>query len=72
MSGHGKKKAKKQSSDQLKRLGCILRLVSLHFTMDEGNNRAVHTMFKKLYDAGLIYRETTWSTGILSLRQPGR
>ncbi|WP_348246503.1 class I tRNA ligase family protein, partial [Salmonella enterica] len=26
------------------------------FTMDEGNNRAVRVMFKKLYDQGLIYR----------------
>ena len=42
--------------DQLKRLGCSCDWSRLRFTMDEGNNRAVRTMFKKLFDAGLIYR----------------
>lgn len=42
--------------DQLKRLGCSCDWSRLRFTMDDGNNRAVRTMFKKLFDAGLIYR----------------
>lgn len=41
---------------QLKRLGCSCDWQRQRFTMDNGNNRAVRTMFKKLYDAGLIYR----------------
>lgn len=42
--------------EQLKRLGSSCDWSRLRFTMDEGNNRAVRTMFKKLFDAGLIYR----------------
>lgn len=42
--------------NQLKRLGCSCDWSRLRFTMDEGNNRAVRTIFKKLYDANLIYR----------------
>lgn len=42
--------------NQLKRMGSSCDWSRLRFTMDEGNNRAVRTMFKKLYDAGLIYR----------------
>jgi valyl-tRNA synthetase len=42
--------------EQLQSLGCSCDWSRLRFTMDEGNNRAVRTMFKKLYDAGLIYR----------------
>lgn len=42
--------------DQLKRLGCSCDWSRLRFTMDEGNNRAVRTIFKKLYDDNLIYR----------------
>jgi len=42
--------------EQLKRLGCSCDWSRLRFTMDEGNNRAVRTMFKKLFDDGLIYR----------------
>lgn len=41
---------------QLKRLGCSCDWSRLRFTMDTGNNQAVKTMFKKMYDAGLIYR----------------
>jgi len=41
---------------QLRRLGCSCDWSRQRFTMDEGNNRAVRTMFKKLFDAGLIYR----------------
>jgi len=42
--------------EQLKKLGCSCDWSRLRFTMDEGNNRAVRTMFKKLYDQKLIYR----------------
>lgn len=42
--------------NQLRRLGCSCDWSRIRFTMDEGNNRAVRTMFKKLFDAGLIYR----------------
>lgn len=42
--------------EQLKRLGCSCDWSRLRFTMDEGNNRAVRTIFKKLYDSNLIYR----------------
>lgn len=41
---------------QLKKLGASCDWSRLRFTMDEGNNRAVRTIFKKLYDEGLIYR----------------
>lgn len=41
---------------QLKKMGCSCDFERGRFTMDEGNNRAVRTTFKKLYDAGLIYR----------------
>lgn len=43
--------------NQLKRLGCSCDWSRLRFTMDEGNNHAVRTMFKKLYDSKLIYRD---------------
>lgn len=42
--------------EQIKSLGCSCDWTRERFTMDEGNNRAVRTMFKKMYDAGLIYR----------------
>lgn len=41
---------------QLKRLGCSCDWQRLRFTMDEQNNRAVRTTFKKMFDDGLIYR----------------
>ncbi len=41
---------------QLKRLGCICDWERTRFTMDEGCSLAVRTVFKELYDAGLIYR----------------
>lgn len=41
---------------QLKSVGCSCDWSRLRFTMDSGNNRAVRTVFKKLFDAGLIYR----------------
>lgn len=42
--------------NQLKKLGCSCDWSRQRFTMDEGNNQAVRTIFKKMYDAGLIYR----------------
>jgi valyl-tRNA synthetase len=42
--------------NQLKMLGCSCDWSRQRFTMDEGNNRAVRTIFKKLFDQGLIYR----------------
>lgn len=41
---------------QLKRLGSSCDWSRLRFTMDEQNNRAVRTAFKRLYEQGLIYR----------------
>ncbi len=41
---------------QLKTLGCSCDWSRQRFTMDEGNNFAVRTIFKKLYDENLIYR----------------
>ncbi|SFP97228.1 valyl-tRNA synthetase [Amycolatopsis arida] len=42
--------------DQMKRLGDGVDWSRERFTMDEGLSRAVQTMFKRLYDDGLIYR----------------
>ena len=41
---------------QLKRLGCSCDWERERFTMDEGCSLAVRTVFKQLYDQGLIYR----------------
>jgi valyl-tRNA synthetase len=41
---------------QLKRLGCMCDWERTRFTMDEGCSLAVRTVFKELYDGGLIYR----------------
>ncbi len=51
-----KKSSETRIIEQLKRLGSSCDWSRLRFTMDEGNNYAVRTMFKKLFDAGLIYR----------------
>lgn len=42
--------------EQLKRLGSSCDWSRLRFTMDDGNNQSVRTIFKKLYDDGLIVR----------------
>ncbi len=42
--------------EQLKKLGCSCDWQRERFTMDEGCSKAVLTVFKKLYDEGLIYR----------------
>ncbi|MBO0775560.1 MAG: valine--tRNA ligase, partial [Actinobacteria bacterium] len=41
---------------QMRRLGDSVDWTRERFTMDEGLSRAVHTIFKQLYDDGLIYR----------------
>ncbi len=41
---------------QMERLGDGVDFTRERFTMDEGLSRAVGTMFKRLYDDGLIYR----------------
>lgn len=45
-----------QILDQMRRLGDSVDWTRERFTMDEGLSRAVITIFKKLYDADLIYR----------------
>ena len=42
--------------NQLKRMGSSADWDRERFTMDEGNNKAVNTVFKKLYDKGWIYK----------------
>jgi len=42
--------------DQMRRLGDGVDWSRLTFTMDPGPARAVHVIFKELFDAGLIYR----------------
>jgi valyl-tRNA synthetase len=41
---------------QMRRLGDGVDWTRDRFTMDEGLSRAVRTMFKRLFDAGLVYR----------------
>ena len=42
---------------QMRRLGDSIDWTRERFTMDEGLSRAVQTIFKRLYDDGLIYRD---------------
>src|SRR3990167_6175294 len=51
-----KEKSQHQILGQLKKLGCSCDWDRLRFTMDEENNLAVRTAFKKMYDDGLIYQ----------------
>jgi valyl-tRNA synthetase len=44
--------------EQLRVLGASCDWSRFTFTMDEGPSRAVRTVFKRLYDKGLIYRGT--------------
>ena len=41
---------------QIRSMGASLDWSRLAFTLDDKRNMAVHTMFKKMYDDGLIYR----------------
>jgi valyl-tRNA synthetase len=55
---------------QMRRLGDSVDWTRERFTMDEGLSRAVQTMFKKLYDDGLIYRAerlVNWSPDLRSV-----
>lgn len=45
-----------QIVDQLKKLGCSCDWMRHRFTMDKESNFAVRTLFKKMYDDGLIYQ----------------
>ncbi|MDN3506569.1 MAG: valine--tRNA ligase [Simkaniaceae bacterium] len=51
-----KEKSQGHILSQLRRLGCSCDWDRLAFTMDETRCAAVSTMFKKMYDDGLIYR----------------
>jgi valyl-tRNA synthetase len=51
-----KEESESQILAQIKKLGCSCDWSRLSFTMDEKRNVAVSSMFKKLFDAGLIYR----------------
>jgi len=51
-----KEKSETTILSQLKKLGCSCDWSRLHFTMDAGCNRAVKTVFKRLFDEGIIYR----------------
>ena len=51
-----KEESESQILGQLKKLGCSCDWSRLSFTMDETRNKAVVTMFKKMFDDGLIYR----------------
>lgn len=51
-----KEVSEKRILEQLKKMGASCDWSRLRFTMDEGNNKAVRTVFKKMYDAGIIYR----------------
>jgi valyl-tRNA synthetase len=51
-----KEQNESQILGQLKKVGCSCDWSRLAFTMDEKRNRAVRTIFKKMFDAGLIYR----------------
>jgi len=55
---------------QMRRLGDSVDWSRERFTMDDGLNRAVLTIFKRLYDDGLIYRAermVNWSPALRSV-----
>jgi valyl-tRNA synthetase len=55
---------------QMRRLGDSVDWSRERFTMDEGMSRAVRTIFKRLYDDGLIYRAerlVNWSPELRSV-----
>ncbi len=51
-----KEKSEQRIIDQLKKLGCSCDWMRKRFTMDKDANLAVRTLFKKMFDEGLIYR----------------
>ncbi len=56
LSWKWKEEKEKGILSQIQKLGASCDWERLRFTMDEKSNRAVRSMFKKLYDDGLIYR----------------
>ncbi|MFC9965649.1 valine--tRNA ligase [Nocardia ignorata] len=58
-----------QILNQMRRLGDSVDWTRERFTLDEGLSNAVHVMFKRLYDDGLIYRAErliNWSPSMQS------
>lgn len=51
-----KEECEGQILSQIKKLGCSCDWSRLRFTMDQGYNRAVRSVFKKMFDDELIYR----------------
>lgn len=51
-----KEKSQATILNQLRRLGCSCDWDRLAFTLDEPRSHAVNTVFKKMFDDGLIYR----------------
>ncbi|MFY7842869.1 MAG: valine--tRNA ligase [Rhabdochlamydiaceae bacterium] len=51
-----KEESEKHILSQLKKLGCGCDWSHLAFSMDKKRNKAVATVFKKMFDDGLIYR----------------
>ncbi|GAM26809.1 hypothetical protein SAMD00019534_099840, partial [Acytostelium subglobosum LB1] len=51
-----KEESETQILNQIRKVGCSCDWSRLSFTMDQPRSRAVRTMFKKMFDAGLIYR----------------
>ncbi|MBS0647652.1 MAG: valine--tRNA ligase [Verrucomicrobia bacterium] len=51
-----KNESEQQIINQIKKVGCSCDWDRLAFTMDETRSFAVRTMFKKMFDDGLIYR----------------
>lgn len=51
-----KDKSEGRIIEQLQRLGCSCDWKRQRFTMDKKSNQSVRTLFKKMFDAGLIYR----------------
>lgn len=51
-----KEKSEQEIINQLKKLGCSCDWSCWAFTMDERRSKAVKTVFKKMFDDGLIYR----------------
>ncbi len=51
-----KEKSEGRIIDQLKKVGCSCDWMRKRFTMDKDANFAVRTLFKKMFDEGLIYR----------------
>lgn len=64
-----KEKYGSQIVEQYKRLGASCDYERERFTLDEGYVRAVHKVFKQLYDKGYIYRDNymvNWDPGTRS------